>query len=158
MAGMIGPMNTQQDQSLTSERIHVAVRSEIDTLKTVVMCWANPCRINLSMALSVFDSSVREQLRYNTWGSYDYVRVREQQQRVVEVLRDHGVTVLFLDNVPGLAVNITHAISRSASTMRSSSPGWGRDTVNTNNVPSQPFCRACRRLCGWSVGGSKAAM
>lgn len=96
-------MNTQQNQSLTSERIHVAVRSEIDTLKTVVMCWANPCRINLSMALSVFDSSVREQLRYNTWGNYDYVRVREQQQRVIEVLRDHGVTVLFLDNVPGIS-------------------------------------------------------
>ena len=93
-------MNIEQSQSST--RIHVNVRSEIDTLKTVVMCWANPCRINLRMIASVFDSSVREQWRHNTWKYYSYLRVREQQRRVVQVLRDHGVTVLFLDNVPGI--------------------------------------------------------
>ena len=102
VARKIGPMNTQQPRSLTTERIHVNVRSEINTLKSVVMCWANPGRISLSMVASVFNSSVREQLRHNIWKNYDYVRVREQQQRVVQVLRDHGVTVLFLDNVPGV--------------------------------------------------------
>lgn len=96
-------MNTQQPQSFTTQRIHVNVRSEIDTLKTVVMCWANPHRTTLSMVASVFNSSVRKQLRHNIWKTYDYVRVREQQQRVVQVLRDHGVTVLFLDNVPGIS-------------------------------------------------------
>lgn len=100
-------MNTQQPQSFTTERIHVNVRSETDTLKTVVMCWANPHRTNLRMmASSLFDSSVREQLRHNTWKNYDYVRVREQQQRVVDVLREHGVTVLLLDNVSN--VNSQH--------------------------------------------------
>ena len=95
-------MNTQQPRSFTTERIDVNVRAETDTLKTVVMCWANPCRINLSMVASIFDASVRKQMRHNTWKTYDYVRAREQQQRVVQVLRDHGVTVLFLDNVPGV--------------------------------------------------------
>lgn len=83
-----------------AERIHVNVRSEIDPLKTVIMCWANPCRINLSMITSVFDPSVREQLRHNTWKYYRYTGVRKQQCQFIQILRDRGVTVLFLDNVP----------------------------------------------------------
>ncbi len=102
VARKIGPMDTQQPQSFSTHRIHVNVRSEIDTLKTVVMCWANPGRINVSMVTSVFNASVREQLRHNIWKNYDYVRVRAQQQRVVEVLRDYGVVVLVLDNMPGI--------------------------------------------------------
>jgi N-dimethylarginine dimethylaminohydrolase len=95
-------MDPPQPRSSTTERIHVNVRSEIDTLKTVVMCWANPFRTNLGMVTSVFSSSVRKQLRHNTWKTYSYERVREQQQRVAQVLRDHGVVVLFVDNVSGI--------------------------------------------------------
>lgn len=95
-------MNLQQPQPLATDPIQVNVRSEIDTLKTVVMCQANPFSINLDMLTSVFDASVREQLRHNTWKGYRYKRVREQQRRLVHVFRDHGVSVLFLDNFPGI--------------------------------------------------------
>ena len=98
-ANKIRSMNTQ---SPITERIHVNVCSEFDRLKTVVMRWANPARISLSMVASVFNASVCAQLRHNTWKYYDYMRVREQQQHVVQILRDHGVAVLFLDNVPGV--------------------------------------------------------
>lgn len=99
MATLVSTLETRSD---TSEHIHVNVRSETDTLKSVVMCWANPFPINLNMITSVFDASVREQLRHNSWKYYRYKRVREQQQRLVQVFRDHGVSVLFLDNMPGI--------------------------------------------------------
>lgn len=95
-------MDTQLPGPFTDERIHVNVRSEIDTLKTVVMCWANPWRTNFGMVTSVFNSSVRRQLRHNTWKTYSYETVRKQQQRVVQVFRDHGIGVLFVDNVSGI--------------------------------------------------------
>lgn len=94
--------STPKAHPITADRVHVNVRSEIDTLKTVVMCWANPFPINLDMLASVFDASVREQLRHNAWRYYRYKRVREQQRRLVQVFRDHGVLVLFLDNLPGI--------------------------------------------------------
>ena len=97
-------MNLQQPQPLATDPIQVNVRSEIDTLKVVVMCWANPHRISLgNVVTSLFNASVRAQLRHNTWKAYDYVRVREQQQGLIQVLRNHGVTVLLLDNVPGVS-------------------------------------------------------
>lgn len=97
-------MTTQPPQSSTTERISVNVRSESDPLKTVVMCWANPPGISTigDMVVSAFDSSVRQQLRHNCFKVYNYKRVREQQKRVVQILRDHGVTVLLLGNVPGV--------------------------------------------------------
>lgn len=96
------PASTSPSRPITADPVHVHVRSEIDTLKTVVMCWANPFPVNLDMIASVFDASVREQLRHNSWKHYRYKKVREQQQRLVQVLRDHGVSVLFLDNLPGI--------------------------------------------------------
>ncbi len=97
-------MNVQQPQPLATDPIQVNVRSEIDTLKVVVMCWANPHRISLgNVVTSLFNASVRAQLRHNAWKAYDYVRVRAQQQGLIQVLRDHGVTVLLLDNVPGIS-------------------------------------------------------
>lgn len=95
-------MNTFQTQSDAAKRIHVNVRSEIDTLKMVVMCSANPFPVNIGMFASLFDESVREQLRHNTWKYYRYTKVREQQQHIAQVFRDHGVEVLFLDNVSGI--------------------------------------------------------
>ena len=97
-------MNVQQPQPLATDPIQVNVRSEIDTLKVVVMCWANPHRISLgNVVTSLFNASVRAQLHHNAWKAYDYVRVRAQQQGLIQVLRDHGVTVLLLDNVPGIS-------------------------------------------------------
>jgi N-dimethylarginine dimethylaminohydrolase len=84
------------------EPIRVNVRSETDALKTVIMCWANPFRHTWSMISSLSDPSAREQLRHNRFKDYHYERVREQQKRFVQALRDSGVTVLFLDNVPGI--------------------------------------------------------
>ena len=96
------PVSTPKSHPITADPVHVNVRSETDTLKTVVMCWANPFPINLDMLASVFDASVREQLRHNAWKYYRYKRVREQQQCLVQVFRDYGVSVLFLDNLPGI--------------------------------------------------------
>ena len=78
--------------------IRIDVRSETGRLKTVVMRWACPYRLTFGMLTSVLDASVRAQLRRNTWEPYDHVRVRAQQQRVVDVLRGHGVNVLMLDD------------------------------------------------------------
>ena len=80
------------------------VRSETGTLKTVVMCWANPfpLSLNLITVTSILDASVREQLRHNRWKRYRHEKVREQQQRLSDVFHDHGVSVLFLDNLPGI--------------------------------------------------------
>jgi N-dimethylarginine dimethylaminohydrolase len=66
------------------------------------MRWANPFPLNFNMVASLLDASVREQLRHNTWKYYCYKKVREQQQRFVQVLCDHGVSVLFLDNCQGV--------------------------------------------------------
>lgn len=97
-------MNVLHPQLLATDPIQVNVRSEIDTLKVVVMCWANPYRIGLgNVVTSLFNASVRAQLRHNTWKTYDYVRVRAQQQSLIQVLHDHGVAVLLLDNVPGVS-------------------------------------------------------
>lgn len=95
-------MITSEARSAPCDHIHVNVRSETDTLKTVVMCWANPFPINLDMVTSIFDTSVWEQLRHNSWGYYRYKKVREQQQRLVQVFRDYGASVLFLDNIAGV--------------------------------------------------------
>lgn len=94
-------MKPRPPRTFPLERLHVNVRSEFDSLKTAAMRWATPHRVDWGMLASVFAPSVRAQLRHNTWKNFDHVQVREQQQRVVDVLRDHGVTVLFLDNVPG---------------------------------------------------------
>lgn len=82
--------------------IHINVRSETGALRTVVMCWANPFPINFETVTSIFDTSVLQQLRHNSWGYYRYKKVREQQQRLVEVFRGYGVSVLHLDNMPGV--------------------------------------------------------
>jgi len=95
-------MSTLNTRSITTEHITVNVRSEIDTLKTVAMCWANPFPVKFNIITSLLDASVREQLRHNSWRYYRYKKVREQQQRLIEVFRDHGISVLFLDNLPGL--------------------------------------------------------
>jgi N-dimethylarginine dimethylaminohydrolase len=84
------------------DRIHVNVRSEIDPLKVVAMRWAIPYRTSWRDVVSVLSSSVREQLRHNAWTDYRYELVRTQQERLVQVLRDHGVTVLLLENVPSV--------------------------------------------------------
>src|SRR5512145_218013 len=88
--------------SSLGEGIRIRVGSEIGTLRTVAMCWANPFRLTPRMVMSMFSPSVWAELRHNAWDTYDYRRVREQQERVVEILRAHGASVLLLDSVPGV--------------------------------------------------------
>jgi N-dimethylarginine dimethylaminohydrolase len=97
-------MAMQQPQPPIPAPISVNIRSEFDPLKTVVMCWANAPTFGtvVDMISSMFDPAVRRQLRHNRWRYYKNKRVHEQQQQVVRILRDHGVTVLFLDNMPGV--------------------------------------------------------
>ncbi len=83
--------------------IRVNVATEFDTLRTVAMCWANPYRASWRSVLAVLDASVREQLRHNVWENYRYEQVREQQARVMDLFRDHGVKVLLLDSVPSVS-------------------------------------------------------
>lgn len=95
-------MSVLTTQTATPEPIRVHVRSETDRLKTVVMRWADPFPLSLNMIVSLLDASVREQVRHNTWKHYRYQKVREQQQCLVQILRDHGVSVRFLSDCPGV--------------------------------------------------------
>lgn len=83
-----------------NDPIQVNVRSEFDPLKVVAMRWAIPYRTTWRDVSSVFSSSVRQQLRHNAWADYRFEIVRSQQECMAQVMRDHGVTVLFLENVP----------------------------------------------------------
>ena len=91
---------------MTDPVITVDVRSELGALRTVVMRLASPDRTGFTAVTSLLHSSVRAQFRHNTWKRYDYRRVRDQQERLAQVLRDHGVTVLFLDG--GAEVTTQH--------------------------------------------------
>jgi dimethylargininase len=66
------------------------------------MCWANPYRITVRLLASIFHDTVRQQLQHNTWRNFDYLRVREQQLKFVQVLRKHGVTVMILGSIAGI--------------------------------------------------------
>lgn len=86
----------------TAGPIQIDVCGETGLLATVVMCLANPETTGLAAIRSLFDSSVRAQLRNNSWSSYDWRRVRDQQNQLALLLRENGAEVLFLENIRGV--------------------------------------------------------
>ena len=92
-------VTTQTD---LADPIQIEVCGETGLLATVVMCLANPYTTRLATFRSLFESSVRAQLRHNYWSSYDWRRVRAQQNQLALRLRENGAEVLFLENIRGV--------------------------------------------------------
>lgn len=86
--------------------ICVNVQSEVDALKSVIMRLANPYGYTCRMAVSILSRSACEQSRHNDWKKFNYSRARQQQQTLIQLLRDQQISVLLLDNVKG--VNSQH--------------------------------------------------
>ncbi len=86
--------------SLTEIKINVP--SETATLKTVVMCLANPVNVASFFRHSGIDLPLVYQLWHNKFNPFfNYKKVRSQQQVFINILNSHGVQVLLADQVSG---------------------------------------------------------
>ncbi len=86
--------------SLTEIKINVP--SETATLKTVVMCLANPVNVASIFRHSGIDLPLIYQLWHNKFNPFfNYSKVRFQQQVFIDILRANGVQVLLADQVSG---------------------------------------------------------
>jgi N-dimethylarginine dimethylaminohydrolase len=81
-----------------SDPIEVCVPSEYHPLQAVVMCLANPW----SSADRRVDLPLLRQALRNDFDSYDHVRVRQQQHGLAEILRGHGVEVVWASPLGGI--------------------------------------------------------
>jgi N-dimethylarginine dimethylaminohydrolase len=79
--------------------IKVKVDSEIGTLKTVILCYANPYKISLEEIRTGLMPSVLRQFFHNKFSSYNYEVVRNEQRAFIKTLEAHGVEVLLADNL-----------------------------------------------------------
>lgn len=81
-----------------SDTIDVCVPSEYHPLEAVVMCLANPwTRTEFELDLPLLRQALRNDIR-----RYDYLRVREQQQGLAEILHSHGVEVVWARPLGGI--------------------------------------------------------
>ncbi|MBL1258933.1 MAG: hypothetical protein COB33_000160 [Thiotrichaceae bacterium] len=84
------------------DKIKINLPSEIDTLKTVVMCLANPVNISSVFTQGSIDIPLFYQLWYNRLNPFfDYKKVHIQQQVLIDILIENGVQVLFADQISG---------------------------------------------------------
>jgi len=84
--------------------IKINIPSETATLKTVVMCLANPVNVASIFRHSGIDLPLIYQLWHNKFNPFfDYKKVRSQQQVFIDLLHSHGVQVLLADQVSGCA-------------------------------------------------------
>jgi N-dimethylarginine dimethylaminohydrolase len=125
------PTNTpaKADESGHPGLVRVSVGSEIDPLEIVIMALAlNPWRVDGSLLQSLDTASVHQFVR-NRVRSYDVVRVREQQQAFIEVLRNNDVEVLITDHLAdvmcqhyardiGFAIDETFFVARPRRSIR----------------------------------------
>ncbi|MBS3933851.1 MAG: hypothetical protein KGZ35_05795 [Truepera sp.] len=80
--------------------IAVNIPSETATLKTVVVCLANPMSVFSFLRHGGFDLAAIYQGWHNRWALvHDYHKVRQQQQAFFELLAAHGVRVLLAEPV-----------------------------------------------------------
>ncbi|VAW86936.1 hypothetical protein MNBD_GAMMA17-1500 [hydrothermal vent metagenome] len=85
---------------MNSTEIKINVRSEIATLKTVVMCFANPVNMASIFKHSGIDLPLIYQLWHNKFNPFfDDEKVRCQQQKFIDILSSHGVQVLLADQI-----------------------------------------------------------
>lgn len=90
-----------QDKTNT---ITVNLSSETATLRTVVMCFANPMSIRATLQYGGVDAALLYQLWHNKFNFfYNHEKVRKQQQLFMEVMKANGVEVLSADQVSGCA-------------------------------------------------------
>ncbi len=79
--------------------INVNVNSEIGVLKKVILCYANPYKINLEEVRTALMPSVLRQFYYNKFSPYNYKIVKEEQNAFIKVLEVNGVEVLLADKL-----------------------------------------------------------
>ncbi len=84
--------------------IQVNLPSETATLKTVVMCFANPVNVTSIFRHGGIDFPLFYQLWHNRFNPFfDYKKVREQQKVFINILKSNGVQVLLADSILGCA-------------------------------------------------------
>lgn len=82
--------------------ISINLPSEIATLKTVVMCFANPTSVSSVLRYGGIDSALLYQLWYNQFSLFfNCEKVCRQQQTFMEIMKANGVEVLLADQVSG---------------------------------------------------------
>jgi N-dimethylarginine dimethylaminohydrolase len=79
--------------------INVNVDSEIGVRKKVILCYANPYKINFEEIRTALMPSVLRQFYYNKFGSYDHKIIIEEQKAFIKILKQHGIEVLIADNL-----------------------------------------------------------
>jgi N-dimethylarginine dimethylaminohydrolase len=87
---------------MTQDRgaITVNIPSETATLKTVVMCLANPMSVLSFLRPGGFDMAAVYQGWHNRWVLvHNYQKVRQQQRAFMAVMEAHGVRVLLAEPV-----------------------------------------------------------
>ena len=84
--------------------ISINLPSETATLKTVVMCFANPVSVSSVLRYGGIDAALLYQLWYNKFNPFiNCEKVRRQQQTFMEIMKTNGVEVLLADQVSGCA-------------------------------------------------------
>ncbi len=87
---------------MSTDKIVVNLPSESATLKTVLMCFANPTNAVSIFKYGGIDMALFYQLWHNKFNPfYDYKEVCNQQQTFMNTLKSNGVQVLLADQVPG---------------------------------------------------------
>lgn len=79
--------------------INVNVDSEIGRLRKVILCYANPFVLNLEEIKTMLQPSVFLQMFKNRFSPYDFRKIREEQQNLIDLFKAHGVEVLMVDSV-----------------------------------------------------------
>ena len=85
-----------------TDTIIINLPSETATLKTVVMCFANPGFIRSTLRYGAIDIPLLYQLWYNKFDFfYNHEKVCQQQQTFMEIMKADGIEVLLAEAVPG---------------------------------------------------------
>ncbi len=91
------------NQGMTNP-ISIKLPSEIATLKTVVMCFANPVSVSSVLRYGGIDAALFYQIWYNKFSPFfNFEKVRGQQQTFMDILKANGVNVLLADPISGCA-------------------------------------------------------
>lgn len=84
--------------------IAVNLPSETATLKTVVMCFANPISVSAIFKYGGVDAAFLYQLWHNKFNFfYNHEKICKQMQLFMEVMKNNGVEILLADQVSGCA-------------------------------------------------------
>ncbi|NOY70983.1 MAG: N-dimethylarginine dimethylaminohydrolase [Gammaproteobacteria bacterium] len=87
---------------MSLDTIKVNLPSEMATLKTVVMCFANPVNVTSIFQYKGVDVALFYQLWHNKINPFfDHDKVCSQQQKFMDILNSNGVRVLLADQIPG---------------------------------------------------------